>query len=158
MPEETKQSEAGPVAGGPDVVPNPGPAPDPELPKPDPEPAPAPVPPVPEPAPAMNRGPIPSGTVSEERAFIENWWKRKFSMPNLPTGDDVIMVSHALELLKAFRGAGDAKWMTGPTGKSFLEAWWLRKFPANPLKWGSVLSLVDAEELLIEFRKSTQAT
>jgi hypothetical protein len=97
-------------------------------------------------------------TVSEERAFIENWWKRKFSMPNLPTGDDVIMVSHALELLKAFRGAGDAKWMTGPTEKSFLEAWWLRKFPANPLKWGSVLSLADAEELLIEFRNSTEAT
>jgi hypothetical protein len=63
-----------------------------------------------------------------------------------------------LELLKAFRGAGDAKWMTGPTGKSFLEAWWLRKFPANPLKWGSVLSLAGAEELLIEFRKSTEAT
>jgi hypothetical protein len=58
MPEETKQSEAGPVAGGPDVMPNPGPAPEPELPKPDPEPAPAPVPPVPEPAPVMNRGPI----------------------------------------------------------------------------------------------------
>ncbi len=73
--------------------------------------------------------------MSKERAFIENWWKRKFSMPNLSTGDDVIMVSHALELLKAFRGAGDAKWM-----------------------WGSVLSLADAEELLIEFRKSTQAT
>ena len=95
--------------------------------------------------------------MSEERAFIENWWKRKFSMPNLPTGDDVIMVSHALELLKAFRGAGDAKWMTGPTEKSFLEAWWLRKFPDNPLKWGSVLSRADAEELLIEFRKSTEA-
>jgi hypothetical protein len=90
--------------------------------------------------------------VSEERAFIENWWKRKFSMPNFPTGDDVIMVSHALELLKAFRGAGDAKCMTGPTEKSFLEAWWLRKFPANPLKWGRVLSLADAEKLLIEFR------
>ena len=69
--------------------------------------------------------------VSEERAFIENWWKRKFSMPNLPTGDDVIMVSHALELLEAFRGAGDAKGMTGPTEKSFLEAWWLRKFPVG---------------------------
>jgi hypothetical protein len=96
--------------------------------------------------------------VSEERAFVENWWTRKFSMPNLPTCDDVIMVSHALELLKAFRGAGDAKWMTAPTGKSFLEAWWLRKFPANPLKWGSVLSLADAEELLIEFRISTEAT
>ena len=95
--------------------------------------------------------------VSEERAFIENWWKRKFSMPNLPTGEDVIMVSHALELLEAFRGAGDAKWVTGPTERSFLEAWWLRKFPDNPLKWGSVLSLADAEELLIEFRKSTQA-
>jgi len=62
------------------------------------------------------------------------------------------MVSHALELLKAFRGAGDPKWMTGPTEKSFLEAWWLRKFPANPLKWGSALSLADGEELLIEFR------
>ncbi len=49
--------------------------------------------------------------MSKERAFIENWWKRKFSMPNLSTGDDVIMVSHALELLKAFRGAGDAKWI-----------------------------------------------
>jgi hypothetical protein len=48
--------------------------------------------------------------------------------------------------------------MKGPTEKSFLEAWWLRKFPANPLKWGSVLSLADAEELLIEFRKSTEAT
>ena len=79
-------------------------------------------------------------------------------MPNLPTGDDVIMFAHALELLKAFRGTGDAKWMKGPTEKSFLEAWWLRKFPANPLKWGSVLSLDDAEELLIEFRKSTEAT
>src|SRR6266481_2157392 len=97
-------------------------------------------------------------TVSEKRAFNKNWWKRKFSMPNLPTVKDVIMVSHAIELLKAFRGAGDAKWMTGPTEKSFLEAWWLRKFPDNPLKWGSVLSLADAEELLIEFRKSTQAT
>jgi hypothetical protein len=96
--------------------------------------------------------------VSEERAFIEKWWKRKFAMPNLPTADDVIMVSHALELLEAFRQAGDAKWMTGPTGKSFLEAWWLRRFPANPLKWGSVLSLADAEKLLIEFRKSTEAT
>ena len=96
--------------------------------------------------------------MSEERAFIENWWKRKFSMPNLSTGDDVIMVSHALELLKAFRVAGDADWMTGPTEKSFLEAWWLRKFPANPLKWGSVLSLGDVEELLMEFRKSTEAT
>jgi hypothetical protein len=95
--------------------------------------------------------------VSEERAFVENWWTRKFSMPNLPTGNDVIMVSHALELLKAFRGS-DAKWMTGPTEKSFLEAWWLRKFPANPLKWGSVLSLAEAEELLIDFRKSTDAT
>jgi hypothetical protein len=29
--------------------------------------------------------------VNEERAFIENWWKRKFSMPNLPTGADVII-------------------------------------------------------------------
>lgn len=96
--------------------------------------------------------------MSEERAFIENWWKRKFSMPNLPTGDDVIMVSHAIELLKAFCGASDANWKTGPTEKSFLEAWWLRKFPDNPLKWGSVLSLADAEELLIEFRNSTQAT
>ena len=48
--------------------------------------------------------------------------------------------------------------VTGSTGKSFLEAWWLRKFPANPLKWGSVLSLADAEELLMEFRISTEAT
>jgi hypothetical protein len=95
--------------------------------------------------------------VSEERAFIENWWKRKFSMPNLPTDDDVIMVSHVLELLKAFRLAVDAKSMTGPTEKSFLEAWWPRKFPANPLKWGSVLRLADAEELLVDFRKSTEA-
>jgi hypothetical protein len=87
--------------------------------------------------------------VSEERAFIENWWKRKFSMPNLPTDDDVIMVSHVLELLKAFRVAVDAKSMTGPTEKRFLEAWWPRKFPANPLKWGSVLRLADAEELLV---------
>ena len=94
--------------------------------------------------------------MSEERAFIENWWQRKFSMPNLPTGDDVIMFAHALELLKAFCGAGDA-WMTGPTEKSWIEAWWQRKFPANPLRWGSVLSLTDAEELLIEFRKSTEA-
>jgi hypothetical protein len=96
--------------------------------------------------------------VSEERAFIENWWQRKFSMPNLATGDDVIMVSHAIELLEAFRGAGDAKWVKGPIAKSFLEAWWLRKFPADPLKWGSVLSLADAEELLMEFRISTVAT
>ena len=96
--------------------------------------------------------------MSKERAFIENWWQRKFSMPNLPTGDDVIMFAHALELLKAFRGAGDAKWMTGPTEKSWLEAWWLRKFPANPLRWGSVLSLADAEELLMEFRISTEST
>jgi hypothetical protein len=145
MPEEAKQSEAQPVARGPDVLPNPGLAPDPELPKPV------------EPAPAMSRGPIPRGTVSEEREFVENWWKCKFSMPNLATGDDVIMVSHALELLEAFRGA-DAKWVKGPIGKSFLEAWWLRKFPADPLKWGSVLSLADAEELLMEFRKSTEAT
>jgi hypothetical protein len=94
--------------------------------------------------------------VTEERAFIENWWQRKFSMPNLPTGDDVIMFAHAIELLKEFRGAGDA-WMTGPTEKSWIEAWWQRKFPANPLRWGSVLSLTDAEELLIEFRKSTEA-
>src|SRR5439155_23812362 len=72
--------------------------------------------------------------------------------------DDVIMVSHAIELLKAFCAASDAKWTTGPTEKSFLEAWWLRKFPDNPLKWGSVLSLADAEELLIEFRNSKQAT
>jgi hypothetical protein len=92
--------------------------------------------------------------VTEERAFVENWWQRKFSMPNLPTGDDVIMFAHALELLKEFRG--DA-WMTGPTEKSWIEAWWQRKFPANPLRWGSVLSLTDAEELLIEFRKSTEA-
>jgi hypothetical protein len=84
--------------------------------------------------------------VSEERAFVENWWKRKFSMPNLPTGDDVIMVFHALELLKAFRGTGDAKWMKGPTEKSFLDPWWLHKFPAKPLK-----SLADAEELLVDF-------
>jgi hypothetical protein len=96
--------------------------------------------------------------VTEERAFVENWWKRKFSMPNPATDDDVIMVSHALELLAAFCEAGDAKRMTGPTGKSFLEAWWLRKFPANPLKWGRVLSLADAEELLMEFRISTEAT
>ena len=75
----------------------------------------------------------------------------------LPTGDDVIMFAHALELLKAFRGAVDAKWGTGPSEKSWLEAWWLRKFPANPLKWGSVLNLSDAEELLIEFRKFTEA-
>jgi hypothetical protein len=120
MPEETKQSDAGPIARGADVVANPG-------------------------------------TVSEERAFVENWWKCKFSMPNLATDDDVIMVSHVLELLEAFCGAGDDKRMTGPTGKSFLEAWWLRKFPANPLKWGSVLSLADAEELLMEFRISTEA-
>ena len=93
--------------------------------------------------------------MTEERAFIENWWQRKFSMPNLPTGDDVIMFAHALELLKAFRGAGDA-WMMGPTEKSWIEAWWQRKFPASPLRWGSVLSLTDAEELLIEFRKSTE--
>jgi hypothetical protein len=146
MPEETKQSDAQPVARGPDLLPNPDPATDPELPKPG------------EPAPAMNRGPIPRGTVSEERAFVENWWKCKFSMPNLATGDDVIMVSHALELLEAFRGACDAKWVKGAIGKSFLEAWWLRKFPANPLKWGSVLSLADAEELLMEFRISTEAT
>ena len=96
--------------------------------------------------------------MSEERAFIENWWQQKFSMPNPPTGDDVIMFSHALELLKAFRGAGDARRITDPNQKSFLEAWWLRKFPANPPKWGSVLSLADAEELLIDFRKSTEAT
>ena len=95
--------------------------------------------------------------MSEERAFIENWWQRKFSMPNLPTGDDVIMFAHALELLKAFRGAGDAKWMTGPTEKSWLEARGLRKFPANPRRLGSVLSLAAAEELLLEFRKSTEA-
>jgi hypothetical protein len=93
--------------------------------------------------------------VTEERAFIEAWWQRKFSMPNLPTGDDVIMFAHALELLKEFRGADDA-W-TGPTEKSWIEAWWQRKFPANPLRWGSVLSLTDAEDLLIEFRKSTEA-
>jgi hypothetical protein len=146
MPEETKQTEAQLVACGPDVVPNPGPAPDAELPKPR------------GPAPVMNRGPIPRVTVSKERAFVESWWKCKFSMPNLATGDDVIMVSHALELLEAFRGAVDAKWITAPTGKSFLEAWWLRKFPANPLKWGSVLSLADAEELLVEYRISTEAT
>lgn len=95
--------------------------------------------------------------MSKERAFIENWWQRKFSMPNLPTGDDVIMFAHALELLKAFRGAGDDKLMTDSTEKSWLEAWWQRKFPANPPRWGSVLSLTDAEELLIEFRKSTEA-
>jgi hypothetical protein len=47
--------------------------------------------------------------------------------------------------------------MTGPTEESWLEAWWLRKFPANPRRWGSVLSLAVAEELLIEFRKSTEA-
>jgi hypothetical protein len=92
----------------------------------------------------------------DEKAFIENWWRRKFSMPNPPTGDDVIMFTHALELLKAFRGTGDVSWMTGPTEKSFLEAWWLRKFPVNPPKWGSILSLADAEALLIEFRKSTE--
>jgi hypothetical protein len=96
--------------------------------------------------------------VTEERAFVENWWKRKFSMPNPATDNDVIMVSHALELLEAFCEAGDAKRMMGPTGKSFLEAWWLRKFPANPLKWGSVLSLANAEELLMEFRISAEAT
>jgi hypothetical protein len=145
MAEETKQSKTQLVARGPRVVPNPGPAPDPELSKPG------------EPAPAMNRVPIPRETVSEERAFVDNWWKRKFSMPNLATDDDVIMVSHALELLQAFRGA-DAWGGTGPRAKSFLEAWWLRKFPADPLKWGSVLRLADAEELLMEFRKSTEAT
>ena len=42
-----------PIAGGPDVLPNPIPAPDPEPPKPDPAPEPSPVPPVPEPAPAF---------------------------------------------------------------------------------------------------------
>ena len=73
------------------------------------------------------------------------------------TGDDVTMFSHALELLKAFRGAGDARRITDPTQKSFLEAWWARKFPAHPPKWGSVLSLADGEELLVEFRKSTEA-
>jgi hypothetical protein len=57
MTHETKQPEAEPAGGGPDVVPNPGPAPDPEPLKPDPETALAPVPPVPEPAAAMNRGP-----------------------------------------------------------------------------------------------------
>jgi hypothetical protein len=95
--------------------------------------------------------------VTEERTFVENWWQRKFSMANLPTRDDVIMFAHALELLKAFRGAGDARWMTGPTEKNWLEAWWLRKFPANPPKWGSVLNLADAEELLVEVRKGTEA-
>ncbi len=88
--------------------------------------------------------------------FIANWWQHKFSMDHLPTGDDVIMFSHALELLKAFRGAGDAWRIRDPTEKGFLEAWWARKFPANPPKWGSVLSLADAEELLVEFRKSTK--
>ena len=34
--------------------------------------------------------------MSEERAFIENWWKRKFSMPNLPAGDDVIITGRLL--------------------------------------------------------------
>ena len=96
--------------------------------------------------------------MSEEKAFIEKWWKRKFAMPNQPTDDDVIMASHALELLEAFRESGDAELVTGSTGKSFLEAWWLRKFPANPLKWGSVLNLADAEKLLIEFRESTEVT
>jgi hypothetical protein len=43
-----------PIAGGPDVLPNPIPEPDPEPPEPDPTPEPSPVPPVPEPAPAFS--------------------------------------------------------------------------------------------------------
>jgi hypothetical protein len=96
------------------------------------------------------------GTVTEARAFVEQWWQHKFSMPNLPRLDeDVIMFAHALDLLTAYQGAAAAERMTTPTAKHWLESWWLRKFEANPPKHGSVLSLADAEQLLIEFRKST---
>ena len=93
--------------------------------------------------------------MTEERAFVEQWWQRKFSMTNFPRLDeDVIMFAHALELLTAYQGSAAAEQMTAPTAKHWLEGWWLHKFEANPPKHGSVLSLADAEELLIEFRKS----
>jgi hypothetical protein len=92
---------------------------------------------------------------TEERAFVEQWWQQKFSMSNRPRLDeDVIMFAHALELLAAYQGAAKAEQMTTPTAKRWIEGWWLRKFKADPPKHGSVLSLADAEQLLIEFRKS----
>jgi hypothetical protein len=76
-------------------------------------------------------------------------------MTNFPRLDeDVIMFVHALELLTAYQGVAAAEQMTTPTAKHGLEGWWLHKFEANP-KHGSVLSLADAEQLLIKFRKST---
>jgi hypothetical protein len=104
----------------------------------------------------MTRVRKPKGTVPEERAFVEQWWQQKFSMTNLPRLDeDVIMFAHVLELLTAYQGAAAIKQMTTLSAKHWLDGWWLRKFEANPPKHGSVLSLADAERLLIEFRKST---
>jgi hypothetical protein len=94
--------------------------------------------------------------VTEERAFIEQWWRRKFSMPNLPTDEDVIMFAHAIDLVTAYHKDGDGRSTTRCPARPWAEAWWQRKFPAKPLKWGSVLTLSDAEELLIEFREATK--
>ena len=88
-----------------------------------------------------------------ERAFIENWWKTRFPTANPPTLSNAMTFADALELLEAFRGAGDVKWTTGPTEKAWLEAWWLRKFP----EWDSVITASDAEDLLIGYRKGTEA-
>jgi hypothetical protein len=104
----------------------------------------------------MTRVRKPKGSVTEERAFVEQWWQQKFSMTNLPRLDeDVIMFAHAIELLTAYQAAAATEQMTTPTAKHWLEGWWLRKFEANPPKHGNVLSLADAEQLLIDFRKST---
>jgi hypothetical protein len=84
-----------------------------------------------------------------EQAFIENWWKTRFPTGNSPTLSNAMTFADALALLKAFRGADDVKWMTGPTEK----AWWLRKFP----EWHSVITAGDAEDLLIGYRKGTEA-
>jgi|SRR5579862_876330 len=90
--------------------------------------------------------------MTDERAFVENWWRRKFSMPNTPTDDDVIMFAHAIELLTAYQMSDD-KWMPEATTKYWLDGWWRPKFEGSPPKHGSVLSLAGAEELLIDFRK-----
>ena len=89
-----------------------------------------------------------------ERAFIENWWKRKFPAMDLPS---TLTFNGALDLLTAFRGTGDARWATGPKEKHFLEAWWQRRFPAAHLRRDCTMPFVDAEDLLIQFRKSTEA-
>ena len=91
--------------------------------------------------------------MTDERAFLEHWYATKFPTATPPTDSTTITFAATVDFLTAYQKADDAKWMMGPSAKHWLESEWVRKFPANPLKRDSVLTVADAEDLLIRYRK-----